>query len=148
MLRLAEIEMSSREAGEIARLQVTDVNQTFPTEAGCSDWIPDPRGYGVPRIWNGCQVMLLAIHADLVRFGMPIPRAGKVVGRIAETLAFNPDAEKLFIEFRTNGASFFTVGGEPNDAAHAAGKVRFTMTLELATYRRAVEAAAGVLADA
>lgn len=148
MTKLDEIEMPGRQAGEIARLQLTDLHQLHPPEAGCTEWIAEPRGNGVPRIWNGWQVFLLCIHADLVRFGMPIPRAGKLVGRIAETLAFNPDAEKLFIEFRTNGASFFTVGGEPNDAAHAAGKVRFTMTLELATYRRAVEAAAGVTCDA
>ena len=148
MTRFAKIKMPGRPAGEVARLQLTDLHQLYPSEAGCTDWIAEPRGNGVPRMWTGPQVLLLAIHADLVRFGMPTPRAGKVVGRIAETLAFNPNAEKLFIEFRTNGASFFTVGGEPNDAALAAGKVRFTMTLELATYRRAVEAAAGVLADA
>ena len=144
---MLDLEFSPRRAGEIARLQVTDVNQTYPVEAGCSDWTPEPRGYGVPRLWNGRQTMLLALHADLVRFGMPIPRAGKLVARIAEALAFNAEAEKLFIEFRTNGASFFTFGGEPNDAALAAGKVRFTMILELAAYRRAVEAAAGVTSD-
>lgn len=148
MTRFEEIEMPSRESGEIARLQLTDVHQLHPPEAGCTDWIAEPRGNGVPRMWTGPQILLLCIHADLVRFGMPTPRAGKLVGRIAETLDFNPDAEKLFIEFRTNGASFFTVGGEPNDAALAAGEIHFTMTLELATYRRAVEAAAGVTCDA
>lgn len=148
MTKFAEIEMTSRDAGEVARLQLTDVHQLHPPEAGCTEWMAEPRGNGVPRIWNGWQVFLLCIHADLVRFGMPTPRAGKLVGRIAETLSFNPDAEKLFIEFRTNGASFFTFGDEPNDAALAAGKVRFTMILELATYRRAVEAAAGVTSDA
>lgn len=144
---MLNLKFDTRSVAELTRQDMTDVHKTYPVEAGCSDWIAEPRGNGISRIWNGRQVMLLAIHADLVRFGMPLPRAGKLVGRMAETLAFNPDAKKLFIEFRTNGASFFTVGGEPNDAAHAAGKVRFTMILELATYRRAVEAAAGVSSD-
>ena len=80
------------------------------------------------------------VMSDFNRWGMPVPAAGRIVGRIVETLATEPNADQLTIEFRANGASFFYTEEAP-EAAHAAGEVRFRLTLDLAAYRRAVEAA-------
>jgi hypothetical protein len=93
--------------------------------------------------FNARQCLIMLLVADCVRYGMKAPLAGRMAGRIAESLVFDPEAAKVHIEFRQNGASFTFTSDDAPDAAEAAGPARFRLTFDLNAYRAAVDAAMG-----
>ena len=113
----------------------------------CASWVPPMEGQGKARRYTPRQFLLLLIHSDLMRWGLSLPFAGRLVTRIAETMLFSPDAGELVIEFRVNRASFFygvergDLAFDRGDAAHVAGPARFRVTFDLAVYWDAVNTA-------
>lgn len=98
--------------------------------------------------FNGRTALLMVLVADCVRYGMKAPQAGRIVGGIAERLAFDPGASHVHIEFHENGASFTFTSDEAPDAASAAGPARFKLTFDLRAYRAVIDAALAERADA
>lgn len=91
------------------------------------------------RTLNERQFMLLLIAGDLTRFGVKLPLAASLAARIAEALCCAPDAMRVRIEFRRNGASFAFTSDEAPDAAIAAGPARFHLSFDLTEYRSVVK---------
>lgn len=91
--------------------------------------------------FNDRSALLMLLVADCIRYGMKAPQAGRIVGGIAERLAFDPTASHVHIEFHENGASFTFTSDEAPDAASAAGPARFKLTFDLRAYRAVIETA-------
>lgn len=136
---MRDLLLTTTVVAELARQQKVTVYQWFGTRE-CKPWLPPSAGIGESRLFTLEKAVWLMVLSDFNRWGIPVPFAGRLVGRIVETLATEPNADQLTIEFRANGASFFYTEEVP-EAAHAAGEVRFRLTLDLAAYRRAVAAA-------
>lgn len=133
----------SKDAAEVSRAGMN--LYSVQDDAACESWLPHKRGRGKSRTYSRNHLLLLTMHTSLVKFGMSIPFAGKLVERIAETLFFAPAADELVIEYHLIGASFFygTARGdlafERADAARLAGPALFRVALNLSEYRRAVD---------
>jgi hypothetical protein len=88
--------------------------------------------------FNANQALILLIVTDMIRAGIKGPRASTWGGRIAETLLFAPDADRVTVEYRANGAGFFFAGDEAPEAAAHAGAARFRLSFDVAEYRAVV----------
>ena len=124
---------------DLCRRDKTRLYEVFNTPE-CQSWLPAKMGIGEGRAFNSRQVMLTMIHADLVRWGLSVPFAGRVVTRIAEELFQAPEADDVTVSFHENGASFVAAGQE-HLYLPCAGALRFRLTLDLAAYRVAIDAA-------
>lgn len=107
--------------------------------------LPPAASNGGTRNFNERQALLMMLAADMVRSGMKFPLAARWACRIAEQLAFDPEAPRIHIEFRRNGTLFCFTTDETPEAAEAAGPARFRTTFDLDAYRAAIRAA---MADA
>lgn len=107
--------------------------------------LPPPASNGGTRNFTERQAMLMMLAGDMVRSGMKFPLAARWACRIAEQLLFDPDAPRVHIEFRRNGALFCFTSDDAPEAADAAGAARFRTSFDLNAYRAAIRAA---MADA
>ncbi len=103
--------------------------------------LPPPAPNGGTRNFTERQTMLMMLAADMVRSGMKFPLAARWACRIAEQLLFDPEAPRVHIEFRRNGALFCFTSDDAPEAAEAAGPSRFRTTFDLDAYRAAIRAA-------
>lgn len=122
------------------RMPVEQVHQML-TRPEFEPFRPEKAFAGKHCEFNSRQTFIMLMAGDVVRGGIKAPWAGRLGQRIAETLLFNPDADKLHLEFRANGASFVFTTDEAPDAAEAAGPARWRMTFDLEAYRAAADAA-------
>ena len=149
---MRDIRMTTSFVAPLARRDKTTIYQWFSTPE-CQPWLPPKTGIGESRTFTPERAVLLMIHSDLNRWGIPVPFAGKLVARIAETLAAHPDASALHISFHENGASFCGVsemGYEQFVAENnSAGPFRFALEVDVRSYRwtikEAVEAEAQLI---
>jgi hypothetical protein len=88
--------------------------------------------------FNQNQTLILLIANDLVKARHKIPHAVALACQIAETLLFAPNAERVTLEFRANGAGFVFSGDDAPEAARAAGAARFRLSFDVAEYRAVV----------
>jgi hypothetical protein len=91
--------------------------------------------------FNANQALILLIVTDMMRAGIPGPRAARLACRFAETLLFAPDADRVTVQYHANGVGFFFTGDDAPEAACAAGAARFRLSFEVAEYRAVVERA-------
>ena len=103
--------------------------------------LPPQAPNGGTRHYNERQSIILMAAGSMVRSGMKFPLAARWACRIAEQLLFDPDAARVHIEFRRNGALFCFTSDDAPEAAEAAGPVHFRTTFDLDAYRAAFRAA-------
>lgn len=145
---MRDVKMTTSFVAPLARRDKTTIYQWFNTPE-CQSWLPPKTGIGESRTFNLGQTVLLMIHSDLNRWGIPVPMAGKLVGRMAELLAKSADSpiqpEYLSVGFFENGASFCDLA--PADSAkvrlsdRGAGNLRFVLQIDIREYREVVETA-------
>lgn len=151
---MTELYLTSKDAADNSRCganiyQVQDCTT-------CEPWTPPMEGRGKQRRYNPRQFLALLIHTRLMRLGLSIPVAGRLVTRITEELAINRDAGSVVIECHENGYNAFyavdrgDLSFERSDASRAAGASALRVTLDIAalwdtvnlafsTYGRAVD---------
>jgi hypothetical protein len=143
---MRDVRMTTSFVAPLARRDKTTIYQWFNTPE-CQSWLPPKTGIGESRTFSPEQAVLLMIHSDLNRWGIPVPFAGKLVARIDETLATQPNASVVQISFHENGASFCRVpsddfGDGPFVAdQNQAGKFRFALEVDVRGYRWTVKEA-------
>ena len=125
---------------DVARTQIEALRRTISTTE-VRRLMPDGDADDRRFRFNDRTALLMMLVADCVRYGMKAPQAGRIVGGIAERLAFDPGASHVHIEFHENGASFTFTSDEAPDAASVAGPARFKLTFDLRAYRAVINAA-------
>ena len=145
-----QISLTTLAVADLCRRDKTRLYEVFNTPE-CQPWLPGKKGIGEGRSFTAEQALLTMIHADLTRWGLSVPFAGRIVTRIAETLFEQPNAATLTISFHENGASFFTADRGYADLlndSNGAGRARFGVQIELTAYHAAINAALSEMADA
>lgn len=132
--------LSTSRLSDLMYTPVTTVHQ-FMAKAEIQPILPEPAPNGCARQFDERQSLLMMLAADMVRSGMKFPLAARWACRIAEQLLFEPEAPRVHIEFRRNGALFCFTSDDPPEAADAAGPARFRTTFDLNAYRAAFRAA-------
>lgn len=141
---MPEQTLNTSRLSDLMYTPVTTVHQ-FMAKAEIQPILPEPAPNGCARQFNERQSVLMMLAADMVRSGMKFPLAARWACRIAEQLLLDPEAPRVHIEFRRNGALFCFTSDEAPEAAEAAGPARFRTTFDLDAYRAAIRAA---MADA
>jgi hypothetical protein len=142
---MRDVRMTTSFVAPLARRDKTTIYQWFNTPE-CQAWLPPKTGIGESRTFTPEQAVLLMIHSDLNRWGIPVPFAGKLVASISETLAAHPDAGAVHVSFHEKGASFCRVsdgsGYEQFLADQTgAGAFRFALEIDVRSYRWTVKEA-------
>lgn len=136
---MRDLMLTTGSLAELMRMPLEPVHQMLP-KPELQSILPPPAYNGKPRRFNARQTLLMVMVGDLVRWGVKVPLAGKLVTRLAETLLADPAADTAHIVFHANGASFFTTDEEP-DHAPMTGAERFRLTFNLEAYRAVVDQA-------
>ena len=131
---MRDVRLTTSFVAPLARRDKTTIYQWFNTPE-CQPWLPSKTGIGESRTFTQEQALLLMIHSDLNRWGIPVPFAGRLVSLIAERLHSCPKMDRGGFAFCENGASFFDNGGgfPPGVGAH-----RFSLKIDIDGYRKTV----------
>ena len=138
--------LTTSAVAELCRRDKTRIYEVFNTPE-CQPWLPAKRGVGEGRAFDADQALFTMIHGDLTNWGLSVPFAGRVVCRIKEALAEEPNAPRLVIAFHEIGVSFFYAINDDDGPSrltrtdNGAGPARFRVVLDLSTYRAAICAA-------
>jgi hypothetical protein len=133
---MQELHINSKEAAEHSRCGA-NIYQV-QADPSCATFLPPIVGVGKMRPYNRHQYLALVIHTKLMRLGLSIPAAGKLVTRITEELFLHPDAGAVVIECHENGFNAFyaverdDLSFERSDASRAAGPSALRVTLDIA----------------
>lgn len=140
---MRDVKMTTSFVAPLARRDKTTIYQWFNTPE-CQSWLPPRTGIGESRTFTVEQAILLMIHSDLNRWGMPVPMAGRLVRQIAEVLRLHPH-DTASIGFCENGASFCITDTAPgckvDSVSRGAGAFRFALEIDVSSYRETVLAA-------
>ena len=141
---MRKVKLTTSFVAPLARRDKTTIYQWFNTP-GCQSWLPPKTGIGESRTFTAEQAVLLMILSDLNRWGAPVPFAGKIVSQIAESLAAEPNAAEVHLQFHENGATFTEAHGEQpcvlTGVDNGAGPMRFGLAFDVIAYRAAVQKA-------
>lgn len=131
---MRDVVMTTSFVAPLARRDKTIIYQWFNTPE-CQAWLPPRTGIGESRSFTREQTVLLMLHSDLNRWGIPVPMAGRLVTMVAERLATSPEMSGGSFVFCENGASFFDVGSA---FPVGVGRRRFSLHIDLAGYRATI----------
>ncbi len=141
-----ELAITSSQQADLARMPL-NVFYRYTSQPEIQAVLPPAAPNGQSRKYSERPAVLVTLALDLVRAGIKFPLAASWAVRIAEQLCFDPEAEKIHLEFRRNGALYFFTTDKSPEAAGAAGPARWRLTFDLAEYRAAFLAAAEAGAD-
>lgn len=143
---MRDVRMTTSFVAPLARRDKTTIYQWFNTPE-CQPWLPPKTAIGESRTFSQEQAVLLMIHSDLNRWGIPVPMAGRLVAQIAEKLAameiaHHSDAGVVTIGFCENGSSLCLADNIANLDHHRnwfkANGARFVLEIALREYRAAI----------
>lgn len=147
---MRDVKMTTSFVAPLARRDKTTIYQWFNTPE-CQAWLPPKTGVGESRTFTQEEAVLLMVHSDLNRWGIPVPMAGRLVAQIAEKLEphWQVGMGPYFVSigFCENGASFCEpacarlVQDERRFISTGAGELRFIVEINLDGYRKTVREA-------